>query len=119
MVIFERIHELGILMANGIKPAQIRWMLYFEALIIAFLGIALGLIVSSVLLSYWASTGLDLSAFSESLSSMGVDTIVYPKLDWEQVGYGFAMIFVMVLLSVLYPAIKAGRFEPVDAINYV
>jgi len=29
------------------------------------------------------------------------------------------MIFIMVLLAVLYPAIKASRFEIVEAINYV
>ena len=50
---------------------------------------------------------------------MGVDTVIYPSLDWSQVRNGFLMIFGMVLLSVLYPAFKASRFEPVDAINYV
>ena len=119
MVIFERIHEFGVLMANGTRPFQIRAMLYLEALFIAFLGIGLGSALAFGLLSYWMQYGLDLSAFSASLAAMGIDTLIYPSLDWNQVGLGFAMIFVMVLLSVLYPAIKASRFEPVDAINYV
>ena len=119
MVIFERIHEFGILMANGTRPFQIRVMLYVEALFIALIGIGLGSVLAYVLLTYWIQNGLDLSAFSESLSAMGVDTVVYPSLDWGQVRAGFIMIFAMVLLSVLYPAFKASRFEPVDAINYV
>jgi len=119
MVIFERIHEFGILMANGTRPFQIRVMLYVEALFIALIGIALGSLLAFLLLNYWIQNGLDLSAFSESLSAMGVDTVIYPSLDWGQVRSGFIMIFAMVLLSVLYPAFKASRFEPVDAINYV
>lgn len=119
MVIFERIHEFGILMANGTRPVQIRIMLYVEALFIAFLGIGLGSVLAFGLLTYWMQYGLDLSAFSASLSAMGVDTLIYPSLDWNQVWLGFALIFTMVLLSVLYPAFKASRFEPVDAINYV
>ena len=119
MVIFERIHEFGILMANGTRPFQIRLMLYIEALFIALIGIGLGCFLAFVLLSYWIQNGLDLSAFSESLSAMGVDTVIYPSLNWDQVRTGFLMIFAMVLLSVLYPAFKASRFEPVDAINYV
>ena len=63
MVIFERIHEFGILMANGTRPFQIRVMLYVEALFIAFIGIALGSICAFLLLSYWINNGLDLSAF--------------------------------------------------------
>ncbi|MBX2822097.1 MAG: ABC transporter permease [Rhodothermaceae bacterium] len=119
MVIFERIHEFGILMANGTRPFQIRVMLYVEALFIALIGIAVGSIFAFLLLNYWIQNGLDLSAFSDSLSAMGVDTVIYPSLDWGQVRSGFIMIFAMVLLSVLYPAFKASRFEPVDAINYV
>ena len=119
MVIFERIHEFGILMANGTRPFQIRLMLYLEALFIALIGIGLGCVFAFLLLNYWINNGLDLSAFSASLSAMGVDTVVYPSLNWDQVRNGFLMIFAMVLLSVLYPAFKASRFEPVDAINYV
>ena len=119
MVIFERIHEFGILMANGTRPFQIRVMLYVEALFIALIGIAVGSLFAFLLLNYWIQNGLDLSAFSESLSAMGVDTVIYPSLDWGQVRSGFLMIFAMVLLSVLYPAFKASRFEPVEAINYV
>ena len=119
MVIFERIHEFGVLMANGTRPFQIRAMLYLEALFIAFIGIALGSTLAFGLLSYWMQYGLDLSAFSASLSAMGIETVVYPSLDWSQVQLGFVLIFVMVLLSVVYPAMKAGRFEPVEAINYV
>ena len=101
------------------RPFQIRLMLYIEALFITLIGIGLGCILAFVLLNYWIQNGLDLSAFSESLSAMGVDTVIYPSLNWDQVRTGFLMIFAMVLLSVLYPAFKASRFEPVDAINYV
>ena len=115
----ERIHEIGIMSANGVRPKEIRWMLYLESVFMVLIGCALGGIIAMLMIGYWQTFGLDLSGFSEGLNAMGISSTIYPQLNWEQVGLGFAAILVMVLLAVLYPAIKASRFEAVDAINYV
>lgn len=119
MVIFERIHELGIMLAQGVKPAYIRWILYLEALIVAVLGTMAGILASVGLLAYWVRNGMDLSSFAEGLGAFGVSTVIYPYLDWAHLGMGFGIIAVMSALSVLYPAIKASRFVAVEAINHV
>ena len=119
MVIFERIREIGIMSANGVRPGQVRLMLYLEAVFIVLLGTAVGSLLAFVLITYWASVGLDLSAFAEGLSSFGASSIIYPYVHWGHILSGFVMIFIMVLLAVLYPAVKASRFETVEAINYV
>ena len=119
MVIFERIHELGIMLAQGVKPAYIRGMLFLEALIVAAMGVAAGVLLSVAVLAYWIKNGMDLSGFAEGLGAFGVQTVIYPYLDWSHLSMGFGIIVVMVALSVLYPAIKASRFEAVEAINHV
>ncbi len=119
MVIFERIHELGIMLAQGVKPAYIRRMLFLEAAIVSVLGGIVGILLSVGVLAYWIRNGMDLSGFAEGLGAFGVSTIIYPYLDWSHLGMGFGIIIVMVALSVLYPAIKASRFEAVEAINHV
>lgn len=119
MVIFERIHELGIMLAQGVKPAYIRRMLFAEATIVALLGAAVGILLSVGVLAYWIRNGMDLSGFAEGLGAFGVQTVIYPYLDWAHLATGFGIIAVMVGLSVLYPAIKASRFEAVEAINHV
>ena len=119
MVIFERIREIGIMSANGVRPGQVRLMLYLEAVFIVLLGTAVGGVLAIALISWWSAVGLDLSAFAEGLSSFGAASVIYPYVHWGHILNGFVMIFVMVLLAVLYPAVKASRFETVDAINYV
>ena len=119
MVIFERIREIGIMSANGVRPGQVRLMLYLEAVFIVLLGTVVGSLLAFGLISYWSAVGLDLSAFAEGLSSFGASSIIYPYVHWGHITSGFVMIFIMVLLAVLYPAVKASRFETVDAINYV
>ena len=119
MVIFERIREIGIMSANGVRPGQVRLMLYLEAVFIVLLGTAVGGAIAVVLITWWSAVGLDLSAFAEGLSSFGAASVLYPYIHWGHILNGFVMIFVLVLLAVLYPAVKASRFETVDAINYV
>ncbi|MDX1429391.1 MAG: FtsX-like permease family protein, partial [Rhodothermales bacterium] len=119
MVIFERIREIGIMSANGLRPRQIRLMLYLEAAFIVVLGMAAGGVLSAALIYVWAQNGLDLSAFAEGVRSFGIGTVVYPFVDWGHILNGVLLIFGMVLLSVLYPAFRASRFRAVEAINYV
>ncbi|MFQ5651486.1 MAG: ABC transporter permease, partial [bacterium] len=119
MVIYERIYELGIMMANGVLPKKIRLMLYFETFFITLLGLALGLLVSVTVLGYWAYTGLDLTDFASGLSRFGVGAIIYPKIALYDIVVGVVVINMIVLASVLYPSFKASRFEVVDAIRFV
>ena len=119
MVIFERIREIGIMSANGVRPGQVRLMLYLEAVFIVLLGTAVGGAIAVALITWWSAVGLDLSAFAEGLSSFGAASVLYPYIHWGHILNGFVMIFVLVLLAVLYPAVKASRFETVDAINHV
>ena len=119
MVIYERINELGIMMANGVLPKNIRRMLYAEALFINLLGTGMGFVVSAVILGYLGHNGLDLSDFAEGLGQFGVGAIVYPKVAAADIIVGLVVINSVVMLSVLYPAIKASRFQVVDAIRFV
>lgn len=118
MVIYERIHELGIMMANGVFPQKVRFMLYLEAFLMTFLGTTIGYAVSVALLGYFGQAGIDLSAFADGIGKFGVGAMLYPKMAAEDFIIGLLVIFVIVFLSVLWPSIKASRFEVVDAIRF-
>jgi ABC-type antimicrobial peptide transport system permease subunit len=119
MVILERVREIGIMMASGVRPGQVRLMLFTEAVFVALLGIGLGSLIAAGVLGLWATYGLDLSAFAQGLGFFGVSAVVYPYFDWFHIALGFSIIAVMVMLAVLYPALRASRYEVVEAINYV
>ena len=119
MVIFERIREIGTMAARGVRPGQVRTMFFLEAFFVVLLGASIGSGLVIALIMWWSRVGLDLSRFSEGLSSFGAASVVYPYVDWGHILGGSAMIFVIVLLAVLYPAIKASRFKIVDAMTHV
>ena len=119
MVIMERVREFGVMMANGVRPPQIRKLLYVEAVFIVLLGTGLGLIPAFAFIWYGHVYGLDMSGFSEGLSSFGIGSTVFLELDWGHILTGFGMIFFVVLLATLYPAIKASRLKPVEALRHV
>ena len=119
MVIFERIREIGIMVAGGVKPGQVRLLFFLEASFIALLGIGVGALVATGVISWWSRTGLDLSAFSEGLATFGMSAVVYPHVIPEQLVSGMVLIFVMVFLSVLWPAVKASRIQVTEALSHV
>ena len=119
MVIYERIHEIGIMMANGVFPTKVRRMLYTEAFLITLIGTTTGLLISAAFLAYFGHSGLDPSAFAKGLGKFGVGSIVYPSVTASDVILGLMVINIIVFLSVLYPAFKASRFEVAEAIRFV
>jgi len=119
MVIMERVREFGVMMANGVRPAHVRMMLYAEAMFIVMLGTGLGLIPGFLFIWYGTAYGFDLSGFSEGLSSFGVGSTVFLEFNWMHILTGFGMIIFVVLLATLYPAIKASRLKPVEALRHV
>jgi putative ABC transport system permease protein len=119
MAVFERINEFGVLMSIGMKNSRIFIMIILEALFLGIVGTIIGM--AAGLLIYWplSYSGINLSAFSTSLSAWGTGNIIYPVLYIE----GFLnAIFIVPFISVIaaiYPAIKAIRLEPIYAIRYI
>ena len=119
MVIFERMREFGVMLALGLRPRQLRFTLYLEGTYMALVGLIVGTAFSLVMIGLWAHYGLELSAFSEGLRAYGLQPVVYPHIEWRWIYEGIALIFVVVFLSLLYPAFKASRYEVVDALRYI
>src|SRR3989304_3041593 len=80
MSVFERIHEFGVLMAIGMKNRRLFGMILTEALVLGVLGTLLGIAAGSAIPLPLSASGLDLSGFSESLTSFGTGSIIYPVL---------------------------------------
>ncbi len=119
MAIFERIRELGILKALGTKPWQVFMLIVIEAVMLCMTGVALGLGLSYLTVLYLGHVGLDQSFISEALSSLGAHSVIYPWLSFENIWMAALLAFLMAIGASLYPAFKAARLKPVDAIRFV
>ena len=117
MSVFERFREIGIMRAVGTRPVQIFSIVMVESLSLAVTGLALGTAVSLLSLRIWNHYGLDLSIAERSLATFGMPTVIYPIVALEDWTITWVAVAVMALLSGLYPAVKAARKNPVEAMR--
>jgi ABC-type lipoprotein release transport system permease subunit len=120
MGVFERIRELGIMKAIGVKPFQIIRLIYFETMfqVIAagMMALASGWLVSA----YFQKHGIDLSSVSSGASFGGValDPVWRSYITGEALAMPIIMLFLIAAIAVTYPAFKAALIQPVKAIYY-
>ncbi|MFH1118939.1 MAG: FtsX-like permease family protein [Bacteroidota bacterium] len=118
MTVFERTRELGMLMAVGMNKSRVFIMILLETTFLTITGAIAGGLLSAVTIYLTGRTGIDLSSVGgDSMNDFGIDSVVYPALF---PGF-FTDILVLVLLtsilSAVYPAFKALKLKPSEAIR--
>jgi ABC-type lipoprotein release transport system permease subunit len=119
MAVLERYRELGMLMAIGLNKTRVFLMIMLETVYLAAVGGPLGVIASEFSIRGLARHGLDLSDFSEGLSAYGYSTLIYPSIDRGMYLTILLMTLAVTLLSSVYPAWKALRLNPAQAIRKI
>lgn len=119
MAVLERYRELGMLMAVGMNKVRVFGMIVLETLFLAVLALIPGLLLGWLTVVWLADSGIDLSAFSGGLSQFGMSQVVYPQLQagfYVQLALAVALT---ALIGALYPAWRAIRLRPVEAIRKI
>jgi lipoprotein-releasing system permease protein len=122
MSVMERTRELGLLRALGATPGRTFRLVLLEALLLGFLGIAVGWILALPVHHHLESTGLDLGLFVEGGfhgGGVAVSGVVRAKLHAGSAGVATLSIWGMALLSAIYPAARAARLHVLKAIHDV
>jgi putative ABC transport system permease protein len=101
-IVLERTHEIGILKSLGASRSQVVGLILEETLIMAIFGIALGLGVTWIT---WAVLHASLPSLTILISGRWVANAI--GLALAAAGAG-----------AFYPAFRAARFDPVDALSY-
>jgi ABC-type antimicrobial peptide transport system permease subunit len=103
----ERIREIGVRKSVGARASDIFLQFLAEAAVIASVGGLIGLVVSAILL---AVMNFILSAVVPG----GVAAALSP---WVMFG-GFASSVTIGLLAGVYPAVRAARLDPIEALRH-
>ena len=109
----ERTHEIGVLRALGARKRHIRLQFLSEALALSLIGGALGYGLA-ILLASWIGVIPFLGALFEDTSGRGDIRLI---VDIRVFLTAFATFAVIGLLSGTWPAIKASRLDPVEALR--
>ena len=119
MAVLERFRELGMLMAIGMNKWRVYLMIVIETIFLSLVGGPIGVLLG-VLTMYWLGIqGIDLSAYSEGLREFGYSSILYPYIENSTYAYVTAGVVITALLAALYPAYKAVRLNPTEALHTV
>ncbi|MFC1858512.1 ABC transporter permease [Thermodesulfobacteriota bacterium] len=118
MAIFERFREFGLLKALGMKPWGIVKAVLTETFFLLFLGIFIGNVLGFFSISALAENGIDLSSLAEGAEYAGISRIIYPAMSLKDLATANLVVFILGIIVSVYPAIKAARFKPVDALAH-
>jgi len=115
MAVFERIREIGLMQALGMRPSAILYLILVESMLLLTLGLLIGnvLAFASILP---LKGGIDLSVVAKGMEMMGAGSTLYPALKMRDLATANAVVIVLGLLTSLLPAWHASQYSPVEAI---
>lgn len=117
MAVLERFRELGMLMAIGMTKSRVFFMIMLETIILGMVGAPGGILLSYLSINGTAKNGIDLSNLSSGFEQFGMSSHIFPEVDPSiYINVGIA-VAVTALLASIYPAIKAIKLKPVEALR--
>jgi len=120
MSIMERTREFGIMMALGTKPRQVVALVMLESVFLGLVGVAIGTLLGIGANKLIAIKGFDLSQWSGAMELVSsLDPVIYPDTNISNVVVAAILTFVTTVVVSGYPAWRAARMNPVEAIHFV
>jgi len=119
MAVLERKRELGMLLCVGMNKRKVFTMIMFETVFLSLAAAPIGLLLSWGTISYFGAYGINLMNVEDAMYQFGYDPMVYTKLDASIYGMITLMIMIAASISSIYPARKALKYNPAEAVRAI
>jgi ABC-type lipoprotein release transport system permease subunit len=118
MAVLERKREFGVLLALGLGPSTVFRIVYLESLLLAAVGLAIGLAAALPLVLYFQAHPIELTGEAAgAMELFGFEPLMTWKLKpLNPIGSAITILGVAIAAA-LYPAVKASRGRPVDVLR--
>jgi len=117
MVVLERVKEIGMLMAIGMNKLRVFMMIVLETVFLSLTGGVLGVFLGTFVSKYFETHKIDLSIWGDAYSDLGYDPFVYTHLEVSLLINVTILVILTGILASLYPAYKALKNDPADALR--
>lgn len=120
MSVYERTREIGVMKALGMRPNRIIFLIILENIFLSMLASILGVVLGLFLNYFLQEHGIDMSGGTgEPLSVMGfnLDPIMKKEIDFSAYHTPIIGLFLISIVTALWPAYRASRLDPIEAIR--
>ena len=123
MAVYERIKEIGVLLAMGFKPKEIRKLFLLEGMVIGVIGGLFGVLLG-VLLDLWIIySGINFAEMYSGLKAseigMPVWGVIYGEWNFGAFILSFCFGLITALISAYIPARYASRLKVTECLRFV
>ena len=123
MATFERTREFGMLLALGTHPSRVVRLVIAESMTLGVVGAVMGSLIGTALVMITHQTGIDYSWLAGggpselSFAGLRFSLRFYPALSIVDVARAIGAVCVTSLLAATWPALRASRLQPVQALR--
>ena len=119
MAVLDRYKEFGVLMAVGLGKTKLFLLVMTETIMLCLVAAPLGMLLGYLIITYFSGQGINLDMWSEFLEEYGMSPIVYTQVNALSFIRLTLILLATAIVAALYPAWKAIRLNPLEAIRKI